>query len=253
MKSQIKLINILNDDKLDKTMFSNSYYNILYDNNLLYEMLNSSISFNLLTKEILKIVNIETKFINNEYQFILNLTKPFVPIYNRIKERLNTFNWFISIIYINGKYLKPNEFINNLNDELVINEQIILKIEPKFDIKIDSNKIESLFHISFDIFNNSIMSKGLIPKSKYKISNHPNRIYFVLNPSNENIIIHLAKKLYLTYKNKTNIKDIYIYKIKNDSLDKHSFYNDCNYKDGVYSNEMISKEHIEIYKIIPVK
>lgn len=69
---------------------------------------------------------------------------------------------------------KENDFINIIfGSENKIN--ITFYIEPKYDLKI---KIpDFLYHATKTEYLNNILTKGLFPKSKSKISYHPPRIY----------------------------------------------------------------------------
>jgi len=77
--------------------------------------------------------------------------------------------WFPSNISINQEW---NIFV----DKNIYSNINGISIEPTKDIII-KNKPKVLYHVSDSIYDKKIFKIGLIPKSKFKLSNHPDRIY----------------------------------------------------------------------------
>jgi len=76
------------------------------------------------------------------------------------------YNW-------GGKYTLDD--INNLIPKKI---PFTLKFEAKYEVAIEYNPMSTiLYHATDEIYRDKILKIGLIPKSKNKIANHPDRIY----------------------------------------------------------------------------
>ena len=81
---------------------------------------------------------------------------------------INNLGYFISLLTINGEdWIKEYESIT---------KPLAIYIEPKYDLIIE-NIPKVLFHTSPIKYTKNILKVGLIPRSKNKLSNHPERIY----------------------------------------------------------------------------
>ncbi len=122
--------------------------------------------------------------------------------------------------------------------------EVHITYESKFDIEI--NIPDVLYHLSIQEFESDIINKGLVPKSKSKLSKHLDRIYVCSDIKNCYNLIN-RMKLHYTNKsinNKINDKWI-IYKIDTKNLNI-KLYKDPNYNDGFYIIQNIDKIFISI-------
>ena len=141
-------------------------------------------SINLIKKQYPNILIIKEK--NNTFYITLENN---LNIIDNLIKLCNNLGWFPSYyeaLNINknfeeGPFIKNNINISNL-------KQINIFFEAKFDLNII--KIPKiLYHITDSIYLNKIKQKGLIPKSKSKLSIHPDRIYFSKNINAVNLLL----------------------------------------------------------------
>jgi len=92
--------------------------------------------------------------------------KKYLPIFNNL-------GYFISKYTMGGEDWEIWK-----NDETI--KPIALFLEAKFDTII-SPVPKVLYHATLDVFANKILKSGLSPKSKSKVSYHPERIYLTNN------------------------------------------------------------------------
>jgi hypothetical protein len=147
-------------------------------------------SINLIKKQYPNIQIIKEK--NNT--FYISLENNFDIINNLIKlcDNLGWFPSYYEALNINGEeegpFIKNNINISNLK---IIN----IFFEAKFDLNvIKIPKI--LYHITDSIYLDKIKQKGLIPKSKSKLSIHPDRIYFSKNINAVKLLLQKFNELY---------------------------------------------------------
>lgn len=110
------------------------------------------------------------------------------------------------------------------------------------------------YHVTPDIYINKIKEEGLTPKSESKLSNHPERIYFYLNP--ESSFKFLAGSLWNASKYKDQVKKYYVLEIDLTQLPDHHFYADpesmISYI-AVYTKQPIPPSAIKVIQTIPVE
>lgn len=224
----------------------------------LNEMLTSSVDFNVLKKQLnslnLNFIDIKFKYNEDEYSISINKENLTPEAFQLIDDKLKAMSWFMSVISIYDlesnefKKVKPLDFKTNyMSNYKKINRYLEITLEPKFDTVIDNSRIENLYHISFDLFHKNIMKQGLIPKNKNKLSEHPSRIYLLMNATDPEIK-NLAQQLLDKYKNKKLVERVYVYKIKVGPKSNYKFMEDINLRDGgVYTNENILKHMLEVY------
>ena len=125
-------------------------------------------------------------------------------LYEDFLSLLNVGGYVISYFYYDdidnsiNRYPNPDE-IFNFKD--VININLI----KKFDILDNSSLPEFLYHITEEKYLNKILDKGLIPKSKSKIENHPERIYILNHIDGVENFMEILKNMY-PYKNFTTLR-----------------------------------------------
>jgi hypothetical protein len=158
---------------------------------------------------------------------------------------VNNTGYFPSYIFLNTNNIKYKyKFNHERLENNLINKNIIyikIRFESKFDKEIINN-FEYLYHVCNKQNLNKILKIGLVPKSKNKITSHPERIYLL---QNINDAYRLIKKFEFNDL-VNNIKNEYIIlKIKINNNIK--LYNDPNHDNvGYYTYENIHKNDIEI-------
>jgi len=125
-------------------------------------------------------------------------------------------------------------------------EKVSFQVESKFDVEFNKYEFDYLYHTTPSINDEKISKIGLVPKSRSKISYHPERIYFVKNEQDLDAISNQFHKLDSSVKEfsyyKVNIKQ----SIKNNSGIR--LFNDPNFTDGIYTLSNIDKRFIEFIK-----
>lgn len=145
----------------------------------------------------------------------------------------NLLGWFPSYMFLTTTSGMSNQM--NYDEEYLKKsyeylDKVSLIYESKFDEVVELP--EKLYHISIQEYENSILSIGICPKSKNKLSSHGDRIYVCENL--EDCIDLIPKmKFYFWSKQKINTKWV-IYEIKTTGLNL-KLYKDPNYMDkGFY-------------------
>ena len=119
--------------------------------------------------------------------------------------------------------------------EELINKHLpfTVKFEAKYSVGVETNpKTHTLYHATDKIYLDKILRIGLIPKSKSKLTSHPERIY--LTPHKEDAYI-------FAYNPKSNIKDVVIISVDlNNAKNNIRLFIDPNIKPiGYYTYENI--------------
>jgi len=106
------------------------------------------------------------------------------------KRMIGIFGWFLSSIATDdlAQPFLEREDVDHISSNIgetakLLKEhedEIIFIYEPKFD-KLNTDKIDTLYHITDSDNTDKIEKQGLIPKSKSKKSIHPERIYLGTN------------------------------------------------------------------------
>ncbi len=134
-----------------------------------------------------------------------------------------------------------------LYDKIQYLETVTIIYEPKFDLLIKNpNKC---YHLSIQEYENSTLGKGLMPKSKSKLSRHLDRIYLCKDVSDcYNLIAKMKADYMIKKKGKSKINTKWIIYEINMIGKKIDLYEDPNYKDkGFYCVDNIEKDRIKIY------
>lgn len=162
---------------------------------------------------------------------------------------INMMGWFPSNMILTNLYHKENSFTYNrffLVDRQDFLQKVTIIFESKFDIQTDVP--EKLYHLSIQEYEDKILKKGLSPKSKSKLSFHPDRIYLTTKIGCLSLIEHM-KFFYNSAKWKNpnyKINDKWvIFEIDTTDLDL-KIYCDPNYIGGYYTLNNIPPKSIKI-------
>lgn len=174
----------------------------------------------------------------------------------------NLYGWFPSKLEVTNFFGATNifrfvkDYLLNPSNNLI---NIKITFESKYD-KINTNIPEKLYHLTIQQYEKDINQKGIISKSKSKLSSHDydGRIYLckgindcknLINPMN---IFYSKEKDSILYSGK-NINKIYtkntkwvIYEIDTKLANIETIYLDPNYIRGYYFLGNISKESIKV-------
>ena len=164
---------------------------------------------------------------------------------------IDRHGWFPSIMILESISGVKNKL--QYDREYFLEKQAYFKsieilYEPRYDVELNIPK--KLYHLSIQEYEGNILKKGLIPKSKSKLSKQLDRIYLCSDSKGCYDLIGRMKLFYeeRLYKNeldKINIKWI-IYEIDSNNLDI-KLYKDPNYSKGYYTIENISPDVIKIF------
>jgi len=109
---------------------------------------------------------------------------------------INNLGWFISAVLIFRSEVKWEKFnLEKFLKDDIDKRLLSFQLEAKYDIEVNVHDFDTLYHISPSIYKEKILTYGLIPKSKEKIFSHPDRVYFVDNDDDVNILLFQFQKL----------------------------------------------------------
>jgi len=171
---------------------------------------------------------------------------------------INNLGYFSSLIYLENDGNMINRFEYNYDkiNNIIMSKNIIgieIICEKKFDDEIKI--LNKLYHVCRKQSIEKILKNGLCPKSKKRISNHPERIYFCLDiQSCEDLInrFEMNDTIKKLPEQKYKILEIDIPKLKSDYFEINKeiiFRKDPNMnKNGIYTYDNIPKEYVKINK-----
>lgn len=110
------------------------------------------------------------------------------------------------------------------------------------------------YHVTPDVYIDLIKKEGLTPRTESKLSEHPERIYFYLNP--ESSFEYLASSLWSASKYKDQVKKYYVLEVDLTQLPDHHFYADPHSMISyiaVYTKQSIPPSAIKVIQTIPVE
>ena len=205
------------------------------DNNLKLQRYDFNIKKNLNNTFYVELLNFDK--VQNFYLYLSNLESLIV----------NRHGWFPSKMKLTNFSGMVNIF--PYDEEYIISHgKYLTKIKITYEAK-DDTKVEvpeKLYHLSIQEYEKSVINKGLIPKSKSKLTKHLDRIYLCKNKSD---CINLIDNMNLYYSNKSsmnkkNTKWI-IYEIDT-TIINFKIRNDPNYVGGFFTVDNINKDYIKI-------
>ncbi len=160
---------------------------------------------------------------------------------------MDSFGWYpasLSSQFRNTKF-------GNITLSSFIEEKTPFTIlfEAKYDTEV-TNLPSAAYHVVPDLYIKSIERYGLTPRTKSKMSTHPERIYMLIN-ANKDDIENLCYELFqtLSLESQNRIHKYFILKIDLEKLPNHKFYNDPNFNvggDGVWTFQNIPPIYIKI-------
>jgi hypothetical protein len=221
---------------------------MINEHQILKEFVSQTIPSEKTTSTLKKRYNVKSSNIRfNQDKIVVNVEKEDRENINKIIEFMDTFGWYPSTI---ENYFRSAKF-GNITLTSFIKEPTPFSItfEAKYDTEV--NNLPSVaYHVVPDLYNKKIERYGLTPKTKSKISTHPERIYMLIN-ANKNDIENLCYELYqkLSPESQGRINKYLILEIDLKRLPNHKFYNDPNFNmdgDGIWTFQNIPPIYIKI-------
>lgn len=113
---------------------------------------------------------------------------------------------------------------------------------------------DKAYHITPDIYIDSIMQSGLTPRTESKVSSHPERIYLLLNP--EDTFKDLARSLWKSTPYQEMIKNYHVIEVDLTQLPEHRFFIDeeslLTYV-GIFTTQAIPADALTVIQTIQVE
>jgi len=113
---------------------------------------------------------------------------------------------------------------------------------------------DKAYHITPDIYIDTIMQTGLTPRTESKISPHPERVYLLLNP--EDTFKGLARSLWKASTYQDIVKNYHVLEVDLTQLPEHRFFLDeeslLTYV-GIYTTQAIPSNALTVIQTIPVE
>jgi len=186
-------------------------------------------------------------------KFVWMVDNPSKKFIDSIVVIINNFGWFPSHYSSLSTPTVTKKF--NLDDFMEDSESdnvgTMVFFEPKFDNKeLESGEIPNVvYHISPIQFKKKILEIGLIPKSKEKMTKHPDRIY--LAKDKDSALLLLKNKNFILGNNLFSLYEIQLENLVKKK--KVRVFTDVNFKDfGFYTMGNISPEYIKFVEDIEI-
>lgn len=184
----------------------------------------------------------------NGFNYI-NIVGEYLDIINRLL--IDRHGWFPTTMEITNFSGMINTFPYDEEMLKSENNKYYTTVSITYESKYDIEKVlpDKLYHLSIQEYKDDVLKKGLIPKSKSKLSIHLDRIYVC---SDIKYCYNLINRMKFYYNNrkinnkKDNINDKWvIYEIDTKGLNI-KLYKDPNYISGYYLVDNISNNLIKI-------
>ena len=169
---------------------------------------------------------------------------------DKINDFMDDKGWFPTNIKLLDGFGK--KYSVNVNSFLGKKDVIII-YESKNNFEMIPNKTKA-YHVTPDIYVNNILEKGLTPKTESKLSDHPERIYLMLNSENSKSMSEILWNT-LDDEIKKLIKEYYVLEIDLEQLPNNKYYLDpassIQYR-AIYTLQPIPKSAIKVINKILV-
>lgn len=179
----------------------------------------------------------------DKYQFDLTIMTNNIDLIEVIDHDCYSLGYFPSYYWV----ILDNDMKNGFKEIISLpdnTKSVIIKYESKYDDDLYKNTIicpDKLYHLSHQVNKKNIFDKGIYPKSKRRLSVHPERIYLF---KDINEYVTLLNKLKFT----DNEKKDYILLEIDCSVDKLFLHTDPNYRLGYFTYDNINPKNITIIK-----
>lgn len=186
------------------------------------------------------------KFLTNEKQkkiqldFKENLSEKELT---HLLKVINNLGWFVAAVLvfrseISWKKFDYNDFLKNDFNRRWLSFQL----ESKYDVELNIHDYKVVYHVSPSIYTEKILKIGIVPKSKEKISAHPERIYLADNEDDVNVLSFQFQKMNPDVKVSEFEIDFEGVRKNNPSI---RLFDDPNFKGGFYTLSNIPPQFIK--------
>jgi len=192
-------------------------------------------------------INISNEInIIDKFEFKLKLETNNFDIVEIVNHKCYVLGYFTSKYWITLKNDMKNSFkeIKELPDNT---KNVIIKYEGKYDDGLYKNTVicpKTLYHLSYQENKNNILKKGIYPKSKNRISCHPNRIYLFSDLNESDILLKNLKISDMI----NGIDKNYLLLEIDCSERELILHTDPNYRLGWFTYDNINPKNIKIIK-----
>jgi hypothetical protein len=183
----------------------------------------------------------------DKLKFYVELITNDYSIIESINHQSYTLGYFPSEYKLTLNNGMNNKFKDINNRDLTNVHKIEVAYEAKYEDGLYTNNIicpNKLYHLTSEKNSESIKKVGLYPKSKKRISVHPDRIYLFDDINNYNILLRNLKNSDIM----NGIKTKYILLEIDSSNDKLILHTDPNYRFGYFTYDNISPSLIKEIK-----
>jgi len=190
----------------------------------------------IMTHDIVKVLTFCTTYMSNKWDVHMEKERGIIWFKSKTKDRnidylityMNNMGYFLSGFYNNERFLGARYDGDDWT---------LIKFEAKFDMEYVIYG-SHIYHVTDKKYIPKILKYGLIPKSKNKITSHPDRIYLTDK-------IESAKQIAIIFKNGGFMVEPVLLKINLDKL--HIKYMiDRQFPDGFYTTQNIPPQNIEV-------
>ena len=182
----------------------------------------------------------------DKFEFKLSIETNDINLIDIINHKCYVLGYYPSYYWIILKNSMKNSF-KNITTLPSNTKEVTIKYESKYEDGLYTNDIicpDKLYHLTYQDNKNSILKKGLYPKSKNRKSVYPERIYLFDDINNYEDLLKTLKfsdKLDNIYKKYLLIE----INCKENSLMLHT---DPNYRIGYFTYDNINPKNIKILK-----
>lgn len=187
-----------------------------------------------------------TNQVENDSDVMYITIKPEIALFEFLNKKMDVYGWYFNsaVTLIDNKTYKDiAEAVKNAG-----NKSIDLAFTAKFDIELEDIP-NMLYHVTTSSRYEKIKQVGLIPKTKSKLNNHPDRIY-LFKTYNKQHVDELIKHLFKTEIVKYEYKNQYVILAINTLNFGVRFFNDPDSHNACYTLENIPHSVIMLMKKI---
>jgi hypothetical protein len=190
----------------------------------------------------------------NAFHLIMRVAEPDVLNFEDLLKFTNSLGWFPAFLSIEDEKRANNIYTGKWNQSLLKPGQVVnIRFEAKFDEESGFKVPKYIYHVTSEQNLDKIKKFGLAPKSKSKISAHPDRVYVVTKKEDAIDIAQIFSQNSARWKNSSQ-ENWVILTIDTEKIpgDYFKLYKDPNYEEkGFYTLNNIPPyaiEKIDYYK-----
>lgn len=183
----------------------------------------------------------------NAFHLVMRVVKKEVLDYEDLTKLANNLGWFPSYLEVQDYNQEKNLYSGKWNDSVLKPGDVAnIRFEAKYDEQSGFKIPKYVYHVTSDDHVEKIKKQGLAPKSKSKLSSHPERVYITASKQDAVDIAKVFSQKSPEWK-KTPQKNWAILTIDTEKIpgDYFKLYKDPNYQKGYYTVNNIPPYAIE--------